>query len=58
MIRHSANRLQSQKFRITKYWHRLYSLKDESERTLKIEVLKNKMFGNKTEKKALKCSLI
>lgn len=58
MRSHNTNSLQSQKFRIMEYGHRLYSQKDESETTLKIKVLKNKMFRNKIEKKALKCFII
>lgn len=36
-----------------KYGHRLYSQKDETEITPKINVLKSKMFGNK-----MSCSII
>lgn len=53
MRSHNANSLQSQKFRIMKYGHRLYSQKDETEITPKINVLKSKMFGNK-----MSCSII
>lgn len=44
MRNHNANSLQSQKFRITKYGHRLYSQKDENGMTLKNKVLNTKTF--------------